>query len=75
MTMPLTQEEIIERIGHSYFRETEPRYEKGSGLQLALDEMEARRRKSETLRAAREEAQRSDETATHSIAGGGTSSS
>lgn len=56
--MRLTEEEIYERISHPYFRETEPRYEKGSGLQLALDEMETRRQKSEALRAARQAATR-----------------
>lgn len=51
--MPQSKEEIEERISHPYFRETEQRFEKGSGLDIALNEMEARRRKSEALRAAR----------------------
>lgn len=45
--------DISANITHPYFRETEQRYEKGSGLDLALDEMAARKAKSEALRAAR----------------------
>lgn len=75
LTMPQSKEQIYERVAHPYFRETEPRYERGSGLELALGEMEARRRKTEALREVRQAAERSDETATHSIGGAGRSSS
>jgi hypothetical protein len=40
-------------VGHPYFRGSEDRDEKGSGLETALAEMEARRLKSERLRAMR----------------------
>jgi hypothetical protein len=73
--MPQTKEQIYERVSHPYFRERLPRYEKGSGSELALDEMEASRRKSEALRAKRQEGKRSSRTPTHFIGGAGMSSS
>jgi hypothetical protein len=65
--MPQTKEAIAERRGHSYFLGSEDRYEKGTGLELALNEMAARRRKTEALRAARQAADRQDEGQRHSM--------
>jgi hypothetical protein len=67
--------DIDERKAHVYFRGAEERHAKGSGLEVALDEMAERRRKTDALRAARQAAELEEATATHSIGGAGTSSS
>lgn len=70
-----SKQDIDERRDHAYFRGAEKRHAKGSGLEVALDEMEVRRRKTDALRAARQAAEVEDATATHSIGGAGSSSS
>jgi hypothetical protein len=49
--------DVSAMLGHPYFRGSEDRHEPGTGLELALDEMEASRRKTESLRAARQAAE------------------
>lgn len=48
--------DVSHMVGHPYFRGLEERHEKGTGLELALEEMAARRLKSAELRAEREKA-------------------
>ena len=45
--------DVKHMIGHPYFVGSEARHQEGTGLELALEEIEARKRKTETLRAAR----------------------
>jgi hypothetical protein len=48
-----SRKDIFAMIGHAYFRNSEARHEPGTGLELALEEMAARRWKTEALRRAR----------------------
>lgn len=49
----LKRKDVSAMIGHPYFRASEGRHEAGTGLELALEEIAARKRKTEALRAAR----------------------
>jgi hypothetical protein len=49
----LRKKDVSGMIGHPYFRGSEERHEPGTGLELALEELAARKRKTEALRRAR----------------------
>jgi hypothetical protein len=51
--MAILKRDVSHMVGHPYFRGSEGRDEKGSGLETALAEIEARRLKSVRLRAMR----------------------